>query len=91
MRQSISSGDGIQLAELIASNVCDNIVYLLPRNLKYAQIEELQASLGGACIVESIHLHGKLKMIALYLGPMFFSKKEKLRCTDIFESSSFPS
>ena len=80
MRRHISSGDGIELAQLVTSNICENIVYLLPKNLLYAQIYELQMALGSACLVESIHLFGKLKMIVLYLGPMFRSKRERQLC-----------
>ena len=80
MRQHISSGDGIELARLIASKVCQNMVYLLPKNLPYAQVKELQAALGSACLVESVHLYGKHKMIVVYLGPMFRSKRERRLC-----------
>lgn len=68
--RSLPCGDGAQLLALAASR-CANIVYLLPRNSDKAQLHALARSLLLPALVQDLHLHGKHKLTALYLGPLF--------------------
>jgi hypothetical protein len=70
LRTMISSGDGIELAVLV-SKVCSNIVYLLPRNTSENEIKLLAKGVGLSYRVEYMYLYGKLKMIVVYMGPLF--------------------
>jgi hypothetical protein len=71
-------GDGIELA-VKAYARCKNIVMLVPRNTSLEQIQEMQSLLGDdcPCLVERIHIYSKLKMVAVYFGAMFQSRKQK--------------
>ena len=70
--RALPCGDGAQLLALAASR-CANVVYLLPRNSDKAQLLALARGLGLPAVVQDLHLHGKHKLTALYLGPIFAS------------------
>jgi hypothetical protein len=78
LRTMIACGDGIELA-VKAYARCKNIVMLVPRNTSLEQIQEMQSLLGDdcPCLVERIHIYSKLKMVAVYFGAMFQSRKQK--------------
>eukprot|EP01034_Spumella_vulgaris_P028486 gene28486-35343_t len=63
-------GDGIYLA-LLATTVCPNLVYLLPKNVDDAQIFALQKAVNKPLFVENIYLNGGCKVKCVYFGPLF--------------------
>eukprot|EP01031_Cornospumella_fuschlensis_P037231 gene37231-45193_t len=67
LSRMLPSGDGWQLAALAAA-CCANVALLLPRNTPDGQIKQLAQLLGTPYLVDYLHLHGKLKMKAVYLG-----------------------
>ena len=77
IRSMISSGDGIDLIQRV-STVVKNIIYLLPRNIANGQINEMRLCTGMHCRVDNVFLYKKCKMVVLYFGDLFKSKKSQL-------------
>ena len=70
LRTMITSGDGVELFNL-AMQVCSNIIYILPKNMKKKDLVDLAATTGVYCRIEDVYIHNKLKMIVAYYGPLF--------------------
>lgn len=79
LRSDITSGNGIELVEL-ASRLCSNIVYIIPKNTSLAEIKESASISQLPHVVEDVFLHGKLKLKVVYYGSILvdsFEKKKK--------------
>jgi 16S rRNA G966 N2-methylase RsmD len=72
LRTMLPSGDGFELV-LGATQLCENVVLMVPRNTSHKHLKKLQNFIQKPCIVEDIYLHHKRKMIVVYIGSFFTS------------------
>lgn len=70
LQTMITSGDGVDLFNQ-AARISKHIIYILPKHSNKRQLHDIGKSTGLPCIIEDVHLHGKLKMIVAYYGSMF--------------------
>ena len=74
LRTMLPTGDFCELLGL-AARAASNIVCILPRNTRKAQLEELSLTVLDRglhpCLVEDVYLWGKCKMTIAYFGLMF--------------------
>jgi hypothetical protein len=66
----ITCGSGLELLAL-AAGVCNNVVYLLPRNTNKKQLRQLATILDIPCRIENVYIHDKCKMMVVYFGTLF--------------------
>lgn len=66
----ISSGDGLVLGQL-GLRCAHNVVYILPKHTLRWQLRAIAARGSVSLLIEDIYLHGKLKLLVAYFGPLF--------------------
>lgn len=69
----IPSGDGMKLVQL-ASKICTNMIYIVPKNTPKKQLEDIAKLIGCKVCIEDIFLHGRLKLRIAYYGDILSRK-----------------